>query len=886
MRRGIEIALAWGLASWLKLVAAAVVAADAPVEDLYVRRGTWQESVLASLAAWRAARLPEAERWGRLEAVWRCVEQDHPVQHDWVLQDGGPGILRALGEETATARWRAMAGRAIAELGPEGARLEAAAGRLGADLLGAAPGVSEEKRWLDLYVEACERRRDLRLRPLLARCGAVVFTKHFDLGGSHYAYTEAQSDAQHERSFEPGSSLCVLELDGGKEGGKEGGTGSAGSLRGRVRALLEDPGGVIRDPDVSWDGKRILFAWKKSDREDDYHLYELEVETSLGTAKVRQLTSGLGFADYEGQYLPGGDIVFSSTRCVQTVDCWWTEVSNLYACDPDGGSLRRLGFDQVHTNYPTVTSDGRVIYTRWEYSDRGQIFPQGLFQMGPDGTGQAELYGNSSWFPTTIAHARGVPGSAKVVAVAAGHHTRQAGKLILIDPARGRQENEGVQLVAPVRETPAVRVDAYGQQGELFQHPYPMSETEYLVAYAPHGWARRPALFGIYFMTADGRRELLAWDQAVSCSQPVPLAPRPRPSPWPSTVDYLEATGTYHVQDVYSGDGLEGIPRGTIRRLRVVALDFRAAGIGANYNRGPGGRALVSTPVAVSNGSWDVKVVLGEAEVHHDGSACFTVPARTPVYFQAIDERGHAVQTMRSWSTLQPGETRSCGGCHESKNAAPPARSAPTLASRAGPRPLEPFHGPPRGFSFAREVQPILDRRCVRCHHDRSGVPEPVDESRADGPSPRVAPFPPPSRGEVAFSLLGEERVDPQAKRRWSDAYLALTQGGRPSDLVNWISVQSAPPVLPPYHAGAARSRLLALLEAGHRDVSLSRGELEVIACWIDLLVPCCGDYTESNAWTEEEARKYRHFLEKRRRMEAIERRSIEALAARRGAGG
>ena len=195
-----------------------------------------------------------------------------------------------------------------------------------------------------------------------------MFTKHYNMGGSHYAYTEGQSDAQAERHFVPGTALCLLEMDGTTP---------------RIRTLLEDDGGVIRDPDVSYDGRRVLFAWKKSDREDDYHLYELE----LATGQIRQLTSGLGFADYEGAYLPDGDILFNSTRCVQTVDCFTTEVSNLYTCDKDGRLMRRLGFDQVHSNFPTVTEDGRILYTRWEYNDRGPDLSAGPV---PDEPGRHE----------------------------------------------------------------------------------------------------------------------------------------------------------------------------------------------------------------------------------------------------------------------------------------------------------------------------------------------------------------------------------------------------------------------------------------------------------------------------------------------------------------
>jgi hypothetical protein len=448
----------------------------------------------------------------------------------------------------------------------------------------------------------------------------------------------------------------------------------------------------------------------------------------VASNQVVQVTSGLGFADYEPAYLPNGDLIFASTRCVQTVDCWWTEVSNLYTCDAKGRFLRRLCWDQVHTLYPQVLDDGRVIYTRWDYNDRGQIFPQPLFQMYPDGTGQTEFYGNNSWFPTTIAHARGIPGTQQVLAILCGHHTPQAGKLAVLDPARGRQENSGVQLVAPRRETPAQRIDAYGQDGELWQYPYPLNEEQCLVAYAPLGWDQPPpsrgdAAFGVYWMDFAGRRELLVSDPRLPCTQPVPLAARPRPLVWANRVDYTLGSGTFYMQDIYAGPGLAGVPRGTIKKLRVVALDFRAAGIGNNASGGPGGAALVCTPIAIGNGAWDVKAVLGQAKVYADGSALFTVPAYTPVYFQALDERGCAVQTMRSWSTLQPGEYFGCVGCHEHKNTAPPTENYGfSLAMRAGPQNLEPFYGPPRGFSFPKEIQPILDRHCIRCHKDRAPI--------------------------------------------------------------------------------------------------------------------------------------------------------------------
>ncbi len=728
---------------------------------------------------------------------------------------------------------------------------------------------ADDPSWERLYRSACTERRTARLETLLKKWPRIVFTKHYDLGGSHYSYTEGQSDTQDEKVFVPGASLCLLTMNG---------------LFGQVRTLIDDPGGVLRDPDVSYDGKKVLFAWKKSRDKDDYHLYDLDV----ATGRVRQLTRGLGFADYECTYAPNGQIIFNSTRCVQTVDCWWTEVSNLYACDADGRFLRRLGFDQVHTNYPTVLPDGRIIYTRWEYNDRGQMFSQGLFQMNPDGTRQTEYYGNNSWFPTSLLHARAIPGTEKVMAIFSGHHTLQKGWLGIIDPSRGRQENDGAQLIAPVRETRAERIDAYGQSGDQFQYPYPLSKTEFLVTFKPDG-STRP--FAIYWMDKDGRRELLVADKRISCNQPVPLAARPTPHVRPSLVDYRKTQGLCYMQDIYVGQGLRGIARGTVKKLRVVALDYRAAGIGNNENAGPDGEALVCTPISTGNGAWDPKTVLGEAKVYDDGSAFFELPARTPVYFQAIDEKGRAIQTMRSWATLQPGEVASCIGCHENKNTAPPVGSTVPLALQAGAEKLDGFYGPPRGFSFRKEIQPILDRRCIVCHKEPPSVGmSPFAPRKNTAFAERKATLASGKLGDRAFSLLDTEVVDATAKRKWSQAYLALTasrrelgieksntyRGDPHGAIVNWISAQSSPGMLPPYSAGAAKSRLMTLLEQGHGDVKLSREETDKIACWIDLSVPFCGDFLEANTWSKAELARYGHFLDKRTRMEKIEQHNIE----------
>jgi hypothetical protein len=798
-----------------------------------------------SEAVWSAAQAVQvAQREPQQEAskAWETLEKQFPEPCDWMQQDFKPQAWEWLTKPEA-AVLRDMISKVLTEV--------KAAGMAEWDR-SQAPVGDEPRALLAFYLKACEARRATRLHLLLETAPQMVFTKHYTMGGSHYAYTEGQSDAQAERHFYPGAALCLLTCSGGQS---------------TVETLLEDKNGVIRDPDVSYDGKRVLFAWKKSDREDDYHLYEME----LASRKIRQLTFGLGVADYEAAYLPDGDILFNSSRCVQTVDCWWTEVSNLYRCNPDGKFIHRLTFDQVHNNSPTVTDDGRILYTRWEYNDRSQIFPQPLLQMMPDGTGQTEVYGGSSWFPTTILHARGIPGTTKIMAIATGHHSRQTGKLLVLDPAKGRQEAEGAQLIAPVRETKAERIDSYGQHGDLFQYPYPLSETELVLAYHPLGWQHGRnqnfvPRFGVYWMDQDGRRELLANDPALPCNQPIPVRVRSAVFRRSSLVDYRKQDGTFYVQDVYAGPPMAGVARGTVKTLRVVALEWRAAGVGENGNGGPGGGALVSTPVAIGNGAWDPKVILGDATVNEDGSVFFKAPARTPVYFQLLDAKGRMVQSMRSWSTLQPGENGSCTGCHEPKNSSPQTSPYQTKAFRAGAQSLKPFYGPARGFSYAREVQPILDARCVSCHDGREDVP---------------------------YDLTKTEVIDQGAKRRWMESYLYLThskvkdnrrakqngwRGNADHPMVNWISSASVPTLIPPYSAGSNKSKLMELLDKGHEKVALTREELEKLAAWIDLGVPFCGDYIEANTWNPGEVAKYQRYSDKRKRLEEEDKQALKAM--------
>ncbi len=620
---------------------------------------------------------------------------------------------------------------------------------------------------------ALQREALVEANPLLAS-GTLLFTRRHPLGGQHYAYTEALSWARDRpRFWRPGSSLCML---------------SPIHPGGKLTVLLDSPTGVIRDPDVHWSGSKVLFAHKRNLDEDDFHLYELDV----ATGRIAQLTRDAGFADYEGCYLPNGQVLFNSTRCVQTVDCFPVPVSNLYVMESDGSNIRRVTVNHVHDNFPSVLNDGRVAFTRWEYNDRWVIHVQGLAVMNPDGTGTTALYGNNSFWPISMLHVRAIPGSTKIVCTLSGHHdVDQCGEIGLFDPTLGTEEADGCLRLWPKREIRPTRDEFYWRGlSAQYQYPWPLSEHFFLVSCQPKGKRH----FGIYLIDTFGNRTLIYEDPNISCSSPMLLAPRPRPSVIPSQVDYRQTEATIHMVNVYEGAGLRGIARGEVKALRIVEMINRP--MGTQHWAGMDG-----TPPMGLCSSWDAKRVIGTVPVGPDGSATFTIPAGTAVYFQPLDARGRALQWMRSWVTAQPGEARACVGCHESKHTPPTARLA---AAPGHPVRRRPWLTGQEPLAFHRDVQPVLDRACVRCHNQDH--PKGID-----------------LRGDKtdAFSL-GYEHLR-----------LFVTVPGTRQD----------PPMIPAKSVGAIASPLIQMLDKGHHEVRLTAEEMDRLATWVDLNAPYYGTY-------------------------------------------
>ncbi|MFV2069147.1 MAG: SUMF1/EgtB/PvdO family nonheme iron enzyme, partial [Pirellulales bacterium] len=529
---------------------------------------------------------------------------------------------------------------------------------------------------------------------------------------------------------------------------------------------------------------------------------------------LRQVTPGLydDVDNYDACYLPDERIIFSSTRTFASVPCvnGSTRVANLFRMTPDGANVRQLCFDQDHDWCPTVANDGHVLYTRWEYADTPHTHSRLLFRMNPDGTQQIAFYGSNSYWPNAMYYTRPIPGDPnKVVTIVSGHHgVRRMGELVILDPAKGQHEASGV----------VQRIPGYGEQVEpriddklvdaswpKFLHPYPLSDTYFLVACQPSA----TSLWGIYLVDIFDNIVLIKEQPGSALFEPVPIRKRARPPVRQDVVDLDRDDSVVYLADVYQGPGLAGIPRGTVKRLRLFTYSYDYPGMG-----GPQG-------VVGLEGPWDVRRILGTVPVEDDGSASFRVPANTPISVQPLDEKGRAVQLMRSWFTAMPGEVLSCVGCHERQTAATPNQRTQATIDKA--HEITPWFGPARGFSFQREVQPVIDKYCVGCHQGQ-----------------------PQQDGHVTLDLRGTQLIDDYDSRyhhggqdagKFSMAYANLQR------FVRRPGLESDYHLLTPMEFHVSTTQLFQMLEKGHHGVKLNDEAWDRLTTWIDLNAPYHGSW-------------------------------------------
>ena len=598
---------------------------------------------------------------------------------------------------------------------------------------------------------------------------------------------------------------------------------------GQTKTLFKPPDGLmVSDVDLHFDADRMLLSMM--DANSRWQVWEIQAD---GTG-LRQVTPSdpADVDNYDACYLPDGRIIFTSTACMIGVPCVYgnSHVTNTYICDAGGRNIRQLTFDQDHNWSPCVMNSGRILYQRWEYADLPHSNSRMLFSMNPDGTNQFAYYGSNSFWPNSIFYARPIPNSpTKVVGVISGHHgVARQGEMIVLDVGKGRHEADGVVQRIPgwgKKVEPVIADNLVGGSWPRFLHPYPLSDKYYLAAVQPTASSR----IGIYLVDVFDNMLLLCESKTHQLMEPVPLRKTRTPPVIADRVVPGAKTAMLYLADVYNGPGLAGVPRGTVKRLRVYTYGFSYQNMGGLLG------------IIGMDGPWDMRRVLGTVPVKRDGSAKFTVPANMPIALQPLDKDGRALQLMRTWMTPMPGEVLQCNGCHESQNDA--ALPKTTLAVNDPPAAITPWYGETRGFDYSREVQPVIDRYCIGCHDGR-----PLDD------------------GTVTINLRGDEMIK---DFKMVTAGNGGNRGGRFSvgyaqlhRFVRRSGIESNIRLLTPMEFHAGTTELVQMLEKGHHGVALDDEAWDRIITWIDMNCPFHGTWGETlNTRAKDQGRRRMELL-------------------------
>ena len=631
------------------------------------------------------------------------------------------------------------------------------------------------------------------------RAGAYGFTRLLvvqrrELNPTHvYTY--------HQESLAPGGGLWVRDFAGEP---------------GQMRKILDSTDGVILDAQLHYDGRTVLFSWKRT-MDDLFQLYTIDINGD----DLRRLT-GHPSNNFNACWLPDGGIAFLSDRKPAFAYCWKTTTPILWRCNGDGSEPTRLSANYLNDFTPSVMQDGRILYSRWEYVDRPAIPIQSLWSINPDGTMLQGVFGNRVLSPATFMDAREVPGGkGRILCTLTAHNGPCRGAVGLIDPGRGANSQAGIENL-----TPEVAIGEVGKgNGNSIRGPYlqpwPLDERRYLVSRAG----------SVQLRNYSGQlAETLLWRRGpLGFYNPQPVRPRQREALVLSAKN-AESMGDWAVvmmQDVYIGLGT-AVPRGTIKQIAVVQEVEKPLSIS------PDQRAFgFQFPVVSCGATYAPKKVWGYASVEPDGSAHFQVPARQPIYFLPLDAEGRAVQRMRTFTHLMPGETQSCVGCHADRNDAASLTGTMTAAQR----PAQPLREPEwglRGFSYARIVQPIWDKHCTDCHGSRDPA------AGLDLSGDRTDFF------NVSYEHLVRKGTS-------SEPWWIGGVGGvfRASRYTSWIPTYNGQEAnileIAPGRWGAKASLLATVIGNGHPDeqgvvrVNLSDWEKRRVYAWLDLNCPYYG---------------------------------------------
>ena len=635
--------------------------------------------------------------------------------------------------------------------------------------------------------------------------------------------------------------------------------------------------GFIGKISLSFDARKVIFDFRQ-DPGSGFRIWEVCTDgTGLRQVsfppkdeaqKVARWRRGWHTDDIHPCYLPDGKIIFSSTRSEHTVLCGGSAhlvAPTLHRMDPDGTHVEQLTRSPVSEFCPVVLDDGRVMYHRWEYVDKGARVAKTVWSMNPDGGRPQELYGLADDDTTIYMYPQPLPGShSRFVCVGTCHYPQGGclGPILLVDYGMGVRErgpdpNEagyarGNGRYPVTNITPHVFIarrsepgwhflagggkyvhDRGGRKGHLYTHPYPVNDRQFLVSYKvnPSDHYKQVAnAYALYLIDTEGVHRLVHADPKLSCWHPLPLVARPVPPQVQSVVDPQYAASNQAlcvVENVYRG--MDGVEPGEVKWLRVNEALPRYWSTGRRW--GP----------SLSSSSWKAalwpRVQWGVVPVEKDGSAHFLVPANRSIFFQALDVNFREVQRERTYVNYAAGEVRSCTGCHGQRNRTAAVRASGTLLALARPPSMpqpQPCDLKAKGgdgragqvIHYPTDIQPIFNAKCVSCH----GPKDPAGGLRLTG--------------EV--TTYYNTSYEQLARKELAGPIIPEFTSFRHGDRGNYNGAY-----LPPKSLGCPKSTLIAILTSpahpknakDDHSKMLTEVELMVLSRWVDSNYQFYGTY-------------------------------------------
>jgi len=742
-----------------------------------------------------------------------ATRYNEAVRADWLAQERRLGRTADSVDAVRDVWWRGQDLLARRRQMSAGEDLEDAAARLEGlkQDVEKARSMEAEAR-LDLYFKIRSITRSLALsNPLFASKSLVFMKRHrficqmlHEYLGYYCDYGDISGGGVYVLQ-EPGRSFEIRDLIDGR------------LPRGNYTTLA-----------LSYDGETIYFAFaERARKKPDYHSAERRCfhifAMDADGSNLRQLTQGPE-DDFDPCPLPGGDIAFMSTRRGGFARCNnpWEPIPTytLHRCGPAGEAVRTLSFHETCEWHPSVLADGRIAYIRWDYVDRSAANYHGIWLSNPDGTNPAILWGNYTQRINACFQPHAIPGSNKVAFIAGAHHADVGGSLVVVDPTKvtldpdsGEDDFGAIEVLTPEVCFP----EAPGWPKSYFHSPWPLSEDFYLISFSfdplPGMGSRvnEDTKTGLYYFDRFGNLELLYRDEAISSMYPLPLAARPVPPVIPPTTDpTMGDEGEFVLADVMRSHFPMPADR-PITQLRIFQILPKI------------GNHIANQPRIGHANAENARMLLGTVPVEADGSAYFRVPARKLIYFQAVDAAGRAVQTMRSGTYLQPGERRSCVGCHERRSETV-ENTANLLALKRAASAIEPGPDGTLPYNFQRLVQPVLVHNCLACHDGKEGS------------------------GKSAINLSDEPVGEFTQAYRNLRPYLRWYEWGGAS--ITEIGTR-------PGRQGADESPLLKIIadETHAPHIRLSDEDRMRLIVWLDGNVPFYGTYDEQEQVAQKEGR-------------------------------